>query len=80
MYFSGRFYHFMAADAQRNPAPKAARMIWSPRLNFPSFRASVSAIGMDAAVVFPYLWILLNTLSILMPIRFATDWEILKFA
>ena len=49
----------MSAEAQVNPLPKAAKQIKSFSLIFPSAQASLSAMGMDAAVVFPYRMILL---------------------
>jgi len=48
-------YHRIAAEAQVYPAPNAARIIKSPLQIFPSANASHMAIGMEAAVVFPYL-------------------------
>ena len=47
-------YHRIAAEAQVYPAPKAAKIIVSPFFTFPSSTASQSAMGIEAAVVFPY--------------------------
>ena len=52
-------YHLIIALAQVKPLPKAAKTTVSPDLIFPCYQASVKAIGIDAAVVFPYFWILL---------------------
>ena len=49
----------MSADAQVKPLPKAARQTKSPSLIFPSCDASLIANGIEAAVVFPYLMMLL---------------------
>jgi hypothetical protein len=46
-----------------NPLPKAERSTKSPLLIFPCSIASLKAIGIEAAVVFPYFWILLKILS-----------------
>ena len=54
-------YHLMMALAQVNPLPKAARTIVSPSFIFPCSQASVNAIGIEAAVVLPYFWMLLKT-------------------
>ena len=62
----------MAADAQVNPDPKAAKMTISPGEILPSAYASDMAMGMEAAVVLPYLWMLLYILSMPTPSRFAT--------
>ena len=43
----------MMTEPQVNPEPKAANSTLSPRYNFPCSQASLKAIGMDAAVVFP---------------------------
>jgi len=47
-------YHLIIALAQVNPLPKAANTSVSPSFILPNSQASVSAIGIDAAVVFPY--------------------------
>ena len=47
-------YHFKIALAQVKPLPKAAKTTVSPSLILPSSQASVKAIGIEAAVVFPY--------------------------
>lgn len=52
-------YHLMITLPQVNPLPKAAKTTVSPDLIFPCSQASVKAIGMEAAVVLPYFWILL---------------------
>tara|TARA_A100001037_G_C15105719_1_gene616326 strand:+ start:1314 stop:1466 length:153 start_codon:yes stop_codon:yes gene_type:complete len=49
------FYQRIAAYAQVNPAPNAAKIRWSPFLIKPSSKASQRAIGIEAAVVLPYL-------------------------
>jgi hypothetical protein len=49
----------MSAEAQVKPLPNAAKQIKSFSLILPSAQASLNAIGMEAAVVFPYLMILL---------------------
>tara|TARA_B100001146_G_C15799026_1_gene271763 strand:+ start:381 stop:515 length:135 start_codon:yes stop_codon:yes gene_type:complete len=43
------------AEAHVNPDPKDASTTRSPFLIRPSLTASVRAMGMEAAVVFPYL-------------------------
>ena len=53
------FYHRISAEAQVNPLPNAAKQIKSFSLIFPSAQASLNAMGMEAAVVFPYLMMLL---------------------
>ncbi len=56
---SPRPYQRTIAEAQVKPEPKLAnRMCW-PFCTMPFFTASSSAMGMEAAVVFPYSWILL---------------------
>jgi hypothetical protein len=60
------FYQRIIALAQVNPLPKATNTK-SPFLILPISQASVSAIGMDAAVVLPNFWILLKTCSSLSP-------------
>ena len=52
------YYHFIIADAQVNPEPKEAKTNKSPSFIFPLIKASAKAMGIVAAVVFPYLWIL----------------------
>ena len=52
---SRSFHHRMAAEAQVKPEPNDATMMISPSENFPSLYASDMAMGMEAAVVFPYL-------------------------
>ena len=54
-------YHLIITLPQVKPLPNAARTTVSPFFIFPCSQASVSAIGMDAAVVFPYFWMLLKT-------------------
>ena len=56
-------HHLNKALAHVNPLPKAARQTRSPSLILPCSQASQSAMGMDAAVVLPYFWILLYTWS-----------------
>ena len=46
-------YHLMAAEAQVNPAPNAAKIMMSSDENNSLFLASHIAIGIDAAVVLP---------------------------
>lgn len=48
-----RDYQRSAQAPQAKPAPNAASTTRSPRFTRPASRASVSAIGMLAAVVFP---------------------------
>ena len=48
------FYHLIIELPQVNPLPKAAKTTISPEFIFPSSQASVNAIGIDPAVVFPY--------------------------
>jgi hypothetical protein len=48
-------YTLRRAEAHVNPLPKAARQIRDPSLISPSAIASLIAIGIEAAVVFPYL-------------------------
>jgi hypothetical protein len=50
----GFVYHFMITLPKVNPLPKAAKTTVSPDLILPFSQASVKAIGMEAAVVFPY--------------------------
>src|SRR2546423_1024482 len=47
-------YHFNNALAQVKPLPNAARQTRSPSLIFCCSQASHKAMGIDAAVVFPY--------------------------
>ena len=47
------FYHRINAEAHVKPLPNAARQIKSFSLILPSAQASLIAIGIDAAVVFP---------------------------
>lgn len=54
-------YHLIIALPQVNPLPKAAKTTVSPVLIFPCSQASVNAIGIEAAVVLPYFWMLLYT-------------------
>ena len=54
-------YQRISAEAQVNPLPKAAKQTKSPSLTFPASHASHNAIGIEAAVVFPYFWILFQT-------------------
>ena len=51
----------MTVDAHANPDPKDAKTTLSPLEIFPSLTASVNAMGIEAAVVFPYLCMLENT-------------------
>ena len=51
--------HLIKAEAHVKPLPNAARQTISPVFILPSSHASSSAIGMEAAVVFPYLMMLL---------------------
>jgi len=46
-------YQRMRAEAQVNPLPKAAKQITSFSFILPSAQASLSAIGIEAAVVLP---------------------------
>ena len=46
-------YHRISAEAHVNPLPNAARQIRSPSFIRPSAQASLIAMGIDAAVVFP---------------------------
>lgn len=46
-------YQRIRAEAQVNPLPNAAKQIKSFSLILPSAQASLMAIGMEAAVVFP---------------------------
>ena len=70
----------MSADAQVNPLPKAARQMRSPSLIFPASQASVRAMGIEAAVVFPYFMMLLNTFSAGSSRRWRTASEIRRLA
>ena len=47
-------YHLIIALAQVKPLPKAAKTTVSPDFIFHCSQASVKAIGIEAAVVFPY--------------------------
>ncbi len=47
-------YHLITTLPQVNPLPKAAITTISPSLILPFSQASQRAIGIDAAVVFPY--------------------------
>ena len=49
------YYHLIAADAQVKPAPKAASIIISPVDIFFISTTSAKAMGIEAAVVLPYL-------------------------
>src|SRR2546425_7506491 len=49
-----RFYQRIAALPHVNPDPNAVSTSRSPGCSRPSARASSSAIGIEAAVVFPY--------------------------
>lgn len=73
-------YHRIITLPQVKPLPKAAKTTRSPFLILPASQASVKAIGMDAAVVFPYFWILLYTLSSGNPIFLWMNCEIRRFA
>ena len=59
MCCSKGYPHFMMALPQVNPLPKAAKTTQSPDFILLFSQASVRAIGIEAAVVFPYFWILL---------------------
>lgn len=50
----GENYHFIITLPQVKPLPKAAKTTVSPDLILPCSHASVSAIGIEAAVVLPY--------------------------
>ena len=62
---TGREYSatLTTAEAQVRPAPKATKASVSPTLARPSSNASQKATGIEAAEVFPYLWMLTNTFS-----------------
>ena len=75
-----RDYHLMRAEPHVNPLPNAAIQIKSPSLILPCSNASDIAIGIEAAVVFPYFCILLKTWSSLSSSRFCTNALILKLA
>lgn len=47
-------YHLIKTEPQVNPAPKAVIRTVSPLLISPAAFASLNAIGIEAAVVFPY--------------------------
>lgn len=55
------FYQRIITEPQVNPLPKAAKTTKSLSLILPCSQASVKAIITEAAVVFPYFMILLNT-------------------
>lgn len=64
--FRGDFWRYAQrsrADAQVNPLPNAAKQITSLFFTLPSAQASLKAMGIDAAVVFPYRMMLLYTWS-----------------
>ena len=48
-------YHSIIEEAQVNPEPNDANTTVSPLMILPSLIASAKAIGIDAAVVLPYL-------------------------
>jgi hypothetical protein len=48
-------YHLIIVLPQVKPLPKAASTTILPSLILPSCHASVKAIGIEPAVVFPYL-------------------------
>ena len=54
----------MATAPLVKPAPNATMTMWSPILTRPLSTASASAIGIDAAEVFPYWSRLTNIFSI----------------
>jgi hypothetical protein len=54
LFLNNKNYHLMMTLPQVNPLPKAAKTTVSPDLILPFSHASVKAIGIDAAVVFPY--------------------------
>jgi hypothetical protein len=47
------YYHRISAEAHVKPLPNAAKQITSFSLILPSAQASLMAMGMEAAVVFP---------------------------
>ncbi len=55
---SRRSHHRIAALPQVNPEPNAVSTRRSPRASRPSASASSRAMGIDAAVVLPYFWML----------------------
>ena len=63
-----------------NPDPNAARQTRSPLLMRFCSTASLNAMGIEAPVVLPYFWMLLNTCSFLSPSFFWINWDILRFA
>ena len=67
-------YQRISALAQRKPLPKAARATRSPSFIFPSCQASQRAMGIDAAVVLPYLSMFEITFSSGRFISFCTAW------
>ena len=54
-------YQRIRAEPQVNPDPNAARQTRSPSLILPASQASESAMGIEAAVVLPYRWMLFQT-------------------
>jgi hypothetical protein len=46
-------YHLINAEAHVKPLPKAAKQTMLPSCSFPSAQASLRAMGMEPAVVFP---------------------------
>jgi hypothetical protein len=73
-------YHRIKADAQVRPPPKASSRMRLFSLILPSRTASSSAMGMEAAEVFPYLWMVRTTYSIGMFSRFAMALMMRRFA
>src|SRR6266498_862862 len=74
------FYQYNKALAHVKPLPKAARQTKSPSRSNPFSQISHRAIGIEAAVVLPYFWILLWTWSSRNPSFFCTYWLIRRFA
>ena len=68
------------AEPQVRPAPNATRQTRSPGLILPSSIASCMQIGIEAAVVLPYFWMLLCVFSGGRPIICATIWLMRRFA
>ena len=51
--FLFNYYQRISAEAHVKPLPNAAKQIKSPSLILPCSQASLNAMGIDAAVVFP---------------------------
>src|SRR4030095_10491845 len=73
-------YHFNNALPHVKPLPNAARHTRSLSFTLPFSQASHKAIGIDAAVVFPYFWMLLYTWSSRSLSFCCITWLILKLA